>query len=713
MLTLPEAKFEIEILKAQIKNHDKKYYLDNSPLISDAEYDKLRKKLEEIENQYPELITPDSPSQKVGVTVQSKFGKVKHRKPMLSLSNAFEIANVKDFIVKANRFLGLDEENEIEIFAEPKIDGLSISIIYEKGIYKQAVTRGDGEEGEDVTLNVATIKTLPKKLNGKFPELLEIRGEIYLSHQEFERINQEKLNANEDVFANPRNAASGSLRQLDYKITEQRNLQYFAYGWGEVSEFFWNSQSEAIEYFSEAGFVTNNNSKLCKTLSEIEEYYNNLYNLRPNLDYDIDGLVYKINDIKLQERLGFIARSPRWGIAHKFPAEQAKTIIKNITIQVGRTGSLTPVAELEPINIGGVIVKRATLHNKDEIERKDIRVGDTVTIQRAGDVIPQIVEVDFSKRPADSSAFIFPNNCPVCGSDAIAENDDAVTRCTGGMNCDAQAIEGLKHFVSRNAFDIEGLGEKQIELFWNKNLIKKPADIFTLEEKNTLRKNLPPLEGRGTTQTNLPPFKGGGKVGGYDLTQIPESLIETWTGFGKKSVENLFSSINSKKEIELNRFIYALGIRHIGEENAKLLAKNFGNIENLLEKISNETELLNIDGIGSKVAKSLIRYFIDERNIEIIKDLLKNIKVKNYEQQNISNSPISGKIIIFTGTLIKLTRGEAKDKAEKAGAKVSSSVSSKTDFVIAGEDAGSKLKKANELGIKIISEDEFLSMIKQ
>lgn len=684
-ISLFEAKFEIEALKAQIKHHDKKYYEDSAPTISDSDYDKLRKRLEELEGLFPELITKDSPTQKVGGKAQEKFGKVKHKKPMLSLNNAFDFEDVKDFIEKANRYIGTDENNEIELFCEPKIDGLSFSARYENGVFVQAATRGDGEEGENVTQNVATIKTLPQKLSGDFPDILEIRGEIYLSHDEFERINNERQEKQEDIFANPRNAASGSLRQLDVSITAGRNLKYFAYGWGEVSEMKWQTQSGAIEKFKEYGFTVNDKTSLCTNLSEVEKYYNQLYDQRPKLNYDIDGLVYKINSLELQNRLGFIARAPRFAIAHKFPAEQAKTIIKDITIQVGRTGSLTPVAELEPINIGGVVVKRATLHNKDEIERKDVRIGDTIVIQRAGDVIPQIVEVDFTKRPENSAEFIFPDRCPVCASKAIREGEDAVIRCTGGMNCEAQAVEGLKHFVSRNAFDIEGLGEKQIELFWQKGLIKKPADIFTLERRNT-------EEG---------------------------ICIENWPGYGKKSVEKLFAGINTKRKIELNKFIYALGIRHIGEENAKLLAKNYSSILNLLEKVKNFSdtnsseyrELLQIDGIGEKVAGSIARYFSDERNVELIDNLLKEIEISEYVNIQNSNSPFSGKILVFTGSLSKITRQEAKDKAERAGAKVSSSISAKTDFLVAGEDAGSKLKKAHELNIKIITEDEFIGII--
>ena len=685
-LTEHQAQFEVEELKAQIRHHDKKYYQDNAPMISDADYDDLRKKLEELEKQFPQLITPDSPTQKVGGAAQEKFAKVKHSKPMLSLGNAFEIEDVSDFLNKIKRFLGWEESKEIDIFCEPKIDGLSFSARYENGSLAQAATRGDGEVGEDITQNISTIKSLPKKLSGKFPDILEVRGEVYLSHDEFERINKEKLNAGDEPFANPRNAASGSLRQLDTSITASRNLKYFVYGWGEVSETLWNSQSGALEVLKKLGFVVNEKTKLCKNIGDIEKYYNEIYEARPKLDYDIDGVVYKVDPLELQERLGFVARAPRWAIAHKFPAQQAKTKLEAITIQVGRTGSLTPVAELSPINIGGVVVRRATLHNKDEIERKDIRVGDTVIIQRAGDVIPQIVSVDLDKRPQDSDKFLFPETCPVCGSPAIRENDEAATRCTGGISCDAQAIEYLKHFASRNAFDIEGFGDRQIELFWDKKLVHEPADIFLLEEKNK------------------------------DLTPP----IQDWEGYGEKSVKKLFDGINSRREIELNKFIYSLGIRHIGAENAKLLAKNYVSFANFYAKAKhfadlNSTEyqeLMTIDGIGEKVANSIAMFFKNPKHINIVDNLAGQIKIKDFESVTNSDSPISNKTVVFTGSMVKLIRSEAKVLAERNGAKVAGSVSAKTDYVVAGEDAGSKLKKASELGVKIISEDEFLELVK-
>ncbi|MDX1949915.1 MAG: NAD-dependent DNA ligase LigA [Rickettsiales bacterium] len=686
-----QEQFRIEELKALIKHHNKKYYQEEKPEISDADYDKLMQELQALEQKFPNLLTPDSPTQKVGYKPLEKFEKVKHSKPMLSLSNAFSMEDISDFLTRIKRFLVVSEEESfnLDLFCEPKIDGLSFTARYENGELVMAATRGDGEEGENITQNIKTIKSLPKILTGDVPKILEIRGEIYLSHKEFERINNERSEAGEELFANPRNCASGSLRQLDANITASRNLQYFAYGWGEVSEQKWQTQEEAFLYFKSLGFVVNPMSQLCKNIKEIEDFYNNFYSKRAELEYDIDGLVYKINSCELQERLGFIARSPRWAIAHKFPAEQAETIIENITIQVGRTGALTPVAELKPINIGGVIVKRATLHNKDEINRKDIRIGDYVIVQRAGDVIPQIVKVITEKRDILSSKiFEFPSHCPVCNSVAIRENDDAVTRCTGGISCEAQAVEYLKYFVARDAFDIEGLGKRQIEEFYQKDFIKTPADIFTLEERNNILQ------------------------------------IENIEGYGKISVQKLFNAIKNRRKIELARFIYSLGIRHIGQENAKLLAKNYISFQEFYRKIINICnqengfenspefmELLAIDGLGEKIIKSIILYFSNEKHRAIIQDLLKYIEVEDYKESQKINSAFIGKSIIFTGTLEKLTRVEAKAKAELAGAKVASSISAKTDYLIAGADAGSKLNKAKELNVKIISEDEFLLML--
>lgn len=696
-ITIPEnifeARFRHEFLKVEIKFHNKKYYTEDSPKISDAEYDVLFQELIALESKFPELKTSDSPSQKVGSKVSNKFAKVTHSKPMLSLSNAFSAEDLQDFIDKTKRFLNLNDSENIDIFSELKIDGLSFSARYENGIFVQAATRGDGEVGEDITANLSTIKTLPKTLIGEFPKVLEVRGEVYLSKADFEILNQNRAQNNEQLFANPRNAAAGSLRQLDSAITASRNLQYFVYSLGETSENFATTQAELFEKLKSFGFVINDKINLANSTQNILEFYNHIYSIRSQLEYDIDGIVHKINSFTLQERLGFVARSPRWAIAHKFPAEQAKTKIENIIIQVGRTGALTPVAELEPINVGGVLVKRATLHNADEILRKDIRVGDTVIIQRAGDVIPQIVEVDFNLRPENSSKYIFPTTCPVCGSQAEnegeADDKNAVTRCTGGLTCEAQIIEGLKHFVSKNAFDIAGLGEKQIEYFYEQKLIHEPADIFTLELKN----------------------------------QTLEKPLQKHEGFGELSISNLFYAINNKKEIELNRFIYALGIRHIGQENAKLLAKNYITFENFKSSILKivagnlffeETEeyknIIQIDGIGQKVVASIIKFFGNNKNLNIIENLQKQLSILPYVN-TVTESAVTGKIVVFTGSLEKISRNEAKAKAESLGAKVAGSVSAKTDYVIAGADAGSKLKKAQELGVKILTEAEWLELI--
>lgn len=678
-----EAKFEAETLKARIRHLDKKYYNEDNPEASDAEYDELRKNLIDIEKEFPQLITKDSPTQTVGTTIQSNFKKIKHAKPMLSLANAFNNDDMDEFCKKVNRFLGTPENTDIELFCEPKIDGLSFSARYENGIFKYAVTRGDGEEGEDITSNMKTIASLPQNLNCNIPDIFEIRGEVYLSHNEFERINKERELLGEKLFANPRNAAAGSLRQLDSNITASRKLEYFAYGWGDVSQEKWQSQSEALDYFDGLGFKVNKLSKVSHNLKEVEEYYQYLCETRPNLNYDIDGIVFKLNNVQLQKRLGFVARSPRWAIARKFPAEQGQTIIEDITIQVGRTGALTPVAELKPINIGGVIVKRATLHNRDEIARKEIRIGDYATIQRAGDVIPQIVRVDLSKRGKNSKEFQFPDICPICGAAALREGEEAITRCTGGLTCSAQAVESLKHFVSKNAFDIDGLGGRQIESFYENNIIIEPSDIFTLEERNS--------------KLNLQNFEGYGEI----------------------SINNLFKAIKDKKEIELSRFIYSLGIRHIGQENAKLIAKNyisFSNFFNSLNNVHNFSdneflELLNIDGIGEKVANSIVTFLNNDKHKNMLNNLLKFVTPKDYQNNVNLDNEFAEKIIVFTGSLQKMTRNEAKAKAESLGAKVSGSVSSKTDFLIAGESAGSKLKKAEELGVKILTEDDFLAKI--
>lgn len=695
-----EIEKEINALKAEIARHDDAYHTFDAPQISDADYDELRKKLEKYRVEFPQFF--GDVQEKVGGKTLEIFSKVRHAKPMLSLSNGFTREDISDFVERISRFLGLEKKGEnvdlfsfaqsaeIEFFCEPKIDGLSFSLRYENGVMTTAATRGDGVEGEDVTENVKTISNLPLQLNSKNPpKILEVRGEIYMGKKDFAELNARQEERGAKIFANPRNAAAGSLRQLDPKITASRKLSYFAYSLGEFSDDFSCSSQESLhKKLREFGFTTEPNSVLCRNLDEIIKNYEKLADQRYELDYDIDGVVHKVNDFKLQERLGFVARSPRWAIAHKFAAEKAKTKIENIVIQIGRTGALTPVAVLTPVNVGGVIVSRATLHNQDEIARKDIRVGDVVSIQRAGDVIPQVLEVDLTKRSHESAPFLFPQACPVCSSKVVKVDDDVVLRCSGGLSCDAQLKEDLKHFVSKDAFDITGLGRKQIENFFAEGRVRSFVDIFRLEENeknsaNPLRKKL---------------------------------------GWGDKSVDNLFLAINQKRQIGLEKFIYAIGIRHIGEATSKQLAQHFVSYKNFAEKIlamaemSHEEvqknhdfqELVAIDGIGEKMAQAVLDHFRDEKRKRMMLDVAAFLTITDATQK-ISSSQHAGKSIIFTGTLAKMTRAEAKKRAEEFGMKVVSSVSSKTDFVVVGEDAGSKLKKAQELNLKILSEEEWLN----
>ena len=684
-LTIHEAAEELEFLAKEMAKSDVAYYQNDAPYLSDAEYDRLKHRNSEIEKRFPDLIRPDSPSRRVGAAVKNGFSKVSHRFPMLSLGDVFSIEEVEDFIRSVKRFLNTSEE--ISFMSEPKIDGLSFSARYEKGIFVQGATRGDGTIGEDITENLKTIRELPLIIKDA-PDILEVRGEVYMSKTDFFKLNERYEKEGKKTFANPRNAAAGSLRQLDPKITAERRLSLFAYTWGEVSERLWESQQEFFNHLHNWGFPINPNNKLCQNIKEIEESFAKLMEIRASLPYDIDGVVYKVNSISLQERLGFLTRTPRWAIAHKFPAEQALTTINNIRIQVGRTGALTPVADLEPINVGGVVVSHATLHNEDEIKRKDIRIGDTVVIQRAGDVIPQIVSVDKSRRPLESKEFIFPHICPECGAHAIKEEDEAVRRCTGGLSCPAQAIERMIHFVSRDAFDISGLGDKIIEDFYHENILHTPADIFTLEQRNS---------------------------GGDDLFSVGQGLhLERKLGWGKKSVENLFTAIRAKRHISLPRFIYALGIRQVGTATALLIAKNYRNFSVFMNDMKNRIteKLVTIDGIGSSMAIDMVEFFQEPHNLEIINKLLSEIVVEDYIDTTDYNSPISGKTIVFTGTLSTMTRSEAKAKAQNLGAKVAGSVSTHTDFVIEGVDSGSKAAKAKQLGITILSEQEFIELIK-
>ena len=774
-LTIGEAQGELARLAAEIAHHDALYYRQDAPEISDADYDALRQRNAAIEARFPEFIREDSPSKRVGAAPAETFDKVRHRVPMLSLGNAFEDADVTEFDARVRRFLGLATDAKLAFTAEPKIDGLSISLRYDGGRLVEAATRGDGAEGENVTANVMTIKEIPHSLKGKdVPDTIDIRGEIYLAHEDFRQLNERQAAAGEKVFANPRNAAAGSLRQLDATITAARPLRFFAYTWGEVSKLPADTQHGMVAAFKSWGLPVNPRMILCHSPEQMLAYYAKTGEERARLGYDIDGVVYKVDRLDLQDRLGFVSRSPRWAIAHKFPAEQATTILRDIEIQVGRTGSLTPVAKLEPVTVGGVVVSNATLHNEDEIARKDVRIGDTVIVQRAGDVIPQVVSVVLERRPQGAKPYHFPHRCPVCDSEAVRETDesgeaDVVRRCTGGLVCPAQAKERLKHFVSRLAFDIEGLGEEKIELFFDEGLIRKPADIFTLAARDAA---------------------------------APSRLADR-KGFGQKSVDNLFRSIDARRTISLERLLFALGIRHVGETTARDLAKAYGTWEAVKAAIDSagaqrpgrhyqrmigvkglgpktaETimqtlgggqaragdlfdhgpptfaaaiagikgvrsssadalaeafpsvadfidtarkgahempgdayrDLASLQGIGEVAADALIDFFHEAHNREAVAALLEHVTVAPYERQATQASAVTGKTVVFTGTLVRMTRNEAKAQAERLGAKVAGSVSKKTDYVVAGEEAGTKLDKARELGVAVLTEDEWLALI--
>ncbi|NVJ69154.1 MAG: NAD-dependent DNA ligase LigA [Alphaproteobacteria bacterium] len=774
-LSEAEARKELAELAMEIKIHDQLYHGEDAPKISDAAYDAMRRRNDEIEAAFPHLVRKDSPSKRVGAAVKaSKFEKVKHARPMLSLDNAFNDDDVVEFVARVRRFLGVGVDTPVALTAEPKIDGLSLALRYEHGKLVQAATRGDGTVGENVTTNARTLDTVPQELKGSgWPDVLEVRGEVYMGKADFLKLNEAQEAAGQKVFANPRNAAAGSLRQLDSSITASRPLKFFAYAWGEVSSLPSESQMGMIELFKSWGFDVNPLMALCDGADSAIDHYRMIERERPTLDYDIDGVVYKVDDLRLQERLGMVARAPRWAIAHKFPAEKAMTILHDIDIQVGRTGALTPVAKLEPVTVGGVVVSNATLHNRDEIARLDVRIGDTVVIQRAGDVIPQVVSVVKDQRPADAVPFEFPEKCPVCGSHAESADDDVVVRCTGGLVCSAQQVERLRHFVSRGAFDIEGLGAKQVEQLFEKGWIAEPADIFHLAEKNDA--------------------EGG--------------TMQKWEGWGDLSVSNLMAAIEERRNIDFYRVIFGLGIPGIGAETAKILARHFGTpqamvdylgrAEALTEKLGggfsiheisainyclmafghlkdfqaalkpadlfsagegfvslvaarlarietgtlkaenirvsrlrtvaalgdrridlaaardlleHNQELLDIDGIGGDVVLSMADFYLEERNREVLHRLLEVLNVREVEAQA-DDSPVSGKTVVFTGSLEKMSRNEAKAKAESLGAKVAGSVSKKTDIVVAGPGAGSKLKKAQDLGVQVMTEEEWLAHI--
>jgi DNA ligase (NAD+) len=691
-LSEAQADAELARLAALIAQHDKLYHEQDAPMISDADYDALRRRNEAIEARFPKLVRADSPSKRVGAAPAAGFGKVAHKVPMLSLGNAFEDDEVAEFLARIARFLGLGASETVEIMAEPKIDGLSCALRYEEGKLVQGATRGDGSTGEDITANVRTIADLPKTLKGKgWPELLEVRGEVYMSRHDFAALNERQEAAGEKIFANPRNAAAGSLRQLNPAITAARPLHFFGYAWGQVSAPLGATLTEARGKLESWGFTLNEPSALCRRLDELLAYYRRIMAERAELPFDIDGVVYKVNRLDLQERLGFVSRAPRWAIAHKFPAEQAQTLLKEITIQVGRTGALTPVANLEPISVGGVVVSRATLHNEDEIARKGIREGDHVVIQRAGDVIPQVVEV--VKHAEDSKPYVFPDHCPVCGSLALREEGEVVRRCTGGLICKAQSYERLRHFVSRNAFDIEGLGGKHIQAFLDDGMIKTPADIFRLKDH--------------------------------------EKTISEREGWGPQSAGKLVAAIEDRRSIGLDRFIFALGIRQVGQATAKLLARNYGTLDSWRSAMiaayderkkqpearkpedvgEHYAELCNIEGIGMSVADDLVFFFGEDHNLKVLDDLDSELAIEAVAAPATDGSPVAGKTVVFTGTLETMTRSEAKARAESLGAKVAGSVSKKTDYVVVGADAGSKAKKATELGVTILSEAEWQTLI--
>ena len=677
-----DALVELKRLAKEIAAHDIAYHQKDAPRVSDAEYDALRQRNDAIEALFPKFIRPNSPSRRVGAPVASGFGKVTHARPMLSLGNAFSDEDVVEFFDRIRRFLSLSANDLVEVTGEPKIDGLSVSLRYEKGEFVSAATRGDGMVGENITENMRTIADFPKIiLAPNLPDVLEVRGEVYMAKVDFAALNQRQEQTGRKLFANPRNAAAGSLRQLDTTITASRKLSLFVYAIGEVSGPIGKSQWALFENLKAWGFKVNPQTKLCSDAEELVVHYNSVGEKRAGLDYDIDGMVYKVNRFDWQERLGFVSRAPRWAIAHKFPAEKAQTTLNSIDIQLGRTGVLTPVARLEPVTVGGVVVSNATLHNDDEIKRLDARVGDAVIIQRAGDVIPQIVEVLLDKRPALSVPFEFPIECPACGSAVVQEEVEVAKRCSGGLICPAQAIERLRHFVSRNAFDIEGLGGKHIETFWHDGLIKTPADIFRLPQK----------------------IKDAGKRDGW----------------GDQSLENLETALEDKKNIKLPRFIFALGIPQIGQATARTLAKQYGSLAgwrramDLAKDNASDSyqDLINIDGIGSSTAASILLFFAEDQNRAVVDDLDYLLSVQEFIAPDEDTSLVAGKTVVFTGTLETLGRSEAKVKAETLGAKVAGSVSKKTDIVIAGPGAGSKLKKAEELGIQIMTEQEWIELI--
>jgi len=677
----PEAIENYRALLKQIHMADIAYHSEGKPILEDADYDKLRREIERLEKKYVTLSS--KVLSQVGAETSKKFSRVQHSAPMLSLRNVFSADDLDDFIRSIRKFLNVSDAFPIGFIGEPKIDGLSLSLRYETGNLVTALTRGDGDMGEDVTRNARVIGDIPKKIYGNVPKVLEVRGEVYIGKEDFNKLNENL--PEDDKFANPRNAAAGSLRQQDPNVTASRPLCFFGYALGEVSEQVAQDQKGIRMYLQNLGFKIPEPSVQAHSIDGLMSYFERVLSKRGDLAYDIDGVVYKVNDLNLQKRLGFVTRAPRWAIAHKFPAEQAITELKEIVIQVGRTGALTPVADLKPVNVGGVLVSKATLHNEDEIRRKDIRVGDFIKIQRAGDVIPQIVDVVLEKRPVLSKPFRFPHKCPACGSHAIREEGEVIRRCTGGLICPAQAVERLRHFVSRGGMDIEGLGEKIIQEFWDEGMVRTPADIFRLQERD--KGSLTPLRAR--------------------------------MGWGDLSARNLYAAIEARKSVALDRFIYALGIRQIGEATAKKLAGHYHSFAELQAAMTQAADhasqayadLLNIDDVGPSVADDLIGFFNEPHNTEALADLLNYVTPEIFVPADFSGSKVAGKTVVFTGSLVRLSRDEAKAQAERLGAKVAGSVSGKTDYVVAGEDAGSKLKKARELGVSVLTEDEWIALI--
>jgi len=679
-------------LHAELSEHDKRYYQNDAPTVSDAEYDALKRRYGEIEERFPELKTLESLSLKVGAAPTGRFAKVRHAVPMLSLDNAFSEEDVTRFVDRIRRFLKLSADEPLAFTAEPKIDGLSMSLRYEKGALATAATRGDGTVGEDVTANIKTLKDVPQALKGKdIPEIGEVRGEVYMTKADFLALNERQKQEGKELYINPRNTAAGSLRQKDASITASRPLRFFAYAWGEISEMPAQTQSGMLKWLGKCGFYTPPIWKICKSAEDLLAFHREIGEQRAALDYDIDGVVYKVDRLDWQERLGFVSRSPRWAIAHKFPAEKATTVVKDIEVQVGRTGALTPVAKLEPVGVGGVIVQNATLHNADEIARLDVRIGDTVTIQRAGDVIPQVLGVVAEKRPKGAKEYVFPKTCPcplktpVVREINSAGEEGVRFRCSGEFACPFQKTEHLKLFVSRGAFDIDGLGAKQIDFFFEQGWVKEPADIFTLEERN--RKTF---------------------------------TLEDVEGYGETSVRNLFGAIRGRREISLERFIYSLGIRHVGDTTARALARGYGTWAAFHDAAlavakgdeDARTEMDALDQIGDTVIDAIAAYFKETHNRGIVERLVKQVRIQEAERPK-TDTAVAGKTVVFTGSLEKMTREEAKAMAERLGAKTSGSVSKKTDYVVAGPGAGSKLEKAREAGVKVLTEDEWLELLKR